>query len=155
MEFKRLAANCRNFLQRRTRSRPRGGPGRAGPVPGGAFAVLPVKSYVIGLIEIDPAHESTESWVTVAGDDETLDSLLARLAGSRKAPAAQPRPSGEVESHGNEPATFAQIPPAGRRGCPDGPLTAAQRVPAALADLAADLADSLAAIRGRLAAASV
>ncbi len=87
------------------------------------------KSYVIGLIEIDSATPAQpEVWVTLAGDDRTLDSLLCRLAGTQAEPAAGCSP------RRLEPAVA---------GLPD-------RLPAKLADLSRDLSLRLAEFRGHL-----
>lgn len=114
--------------------------------------MLPAKSYVIGLIEIDPARETPATWMTLAGDDETLDALLARLASYPSPPAAPLDPVPSEPANAGQAVASAQLPPASRRVLPDSSFTAPQRVPADLADLTAELADSLAEIRSRLAA---
>ena len=99
------------------------------------------KSYVIGIIEIDPIAECQQSWVTLAGDDDTLDAVLARLAGR-----AQP--------HGPEPDSAVDD---GRHKTmhrnPSPAFASPERVAANLTELSADLAVRLAEIRGLLTAA--
>lgn len=113
--------------------------------------MLPAKSYVIGLIEIDPASEAQATWLTLAGDDDTLDALLARLAGRPALAADSLDPAGAGPAGADQAEMSAQLPLAKPRILPESFATA-QRVPADLADLSADLAESLAAIRDRLAA---
>ncbi len=84
------------------------------------------KSYVIGIIEIDPVAECQQTWVTLAGDDDTLEEVLTRLAGGT--------PSQDMKTNGRT-------------------STLPEHVAANLTKLSADLDLRLAEIRGRLAAA--
>jgi hypothetical protein len=116
------------------------------------------KSYVIGIIEIDPIAECQQTWLRLAGDDETLDAVLARLAGHppRGDMSAGPDSADGLlaQRTGSEPAVARAerhkptLRQAGR-GC-----VSSERVVANLTELSSALALSLADIRQRLATAS-
>jgi hypothetical protein len=115
------------------------------------------KSYVIGIIEIDPVSECQQAWVTLAGDDDTLEAVLARLAGRV---TCQETAAGPDSGHGlpggssideSLMAGTGRHKPAARKTSQAS--AAPEHVAANLAELSADLAVCMAEIRGRLAAA--
>ena len=118
------------------------------------------KNYAIGIIEIDPVAECQQTWVTLAGDDDTLEEVLARLAG--RAPS-QGTPAGADAGEGllggsaisdGVMASAGRYQPRIRRSGQAPSSTSPEHVAANLTELSADLAERLAEIRSRLATAS-